>query len=98
MMTPSARVAIRQVLGQMDMLRATDNAALLQTAAKADHDDDDDDGDAAADTQRADPPATTTTTTPGVPTPPVPKDRVVKRLDITVRSLAVPSDILRCRL
>merc|ERR1719158_1121828 len=45
MMTPSARAAIRQVLGQMDMLRAKDGAALLQKVAKSDHDDDDDDSD-----------------------------------------------------
>merc|ERR1719482_1331177 len=42
-MTPSARAAIRQVLGQMDMLRAKDGAAMLQKVAKSVHDDDDDD-------------------------------------------------------
>merc|ERR1719238_2571084 len=98
MMTPSARAAIRQVLGQMDMLRAKDNAALLQKMVKADREGDDDDDDAAADTQRADPPATTTTTTPGVPTPPVPKDRVVKRLDITVGSVKCPTEPPDCGL
>merc|ERR1719197_2094775 len=45
MMTPSARAAIRQVLGQMDMLRAKDGAALLQKVSKSDHDDDDDSDD-----------------------------------------------------
>merc|ERR1719238_841929 len=111
MMTPSARAAIRQVLGQMDMLRAKDNAALLQKAVKADHDDDDDDEDDDAapkvqvpkvlsslgvSTQKADPP--TTTTTPGIPTPPVPKDRVVKRLDITVGHMKCPMTPPDCGL
>merc|ERR1719454_1214538 len=35
MMTPSARAAVRQVLGVMDMMRAKEGAALLQEAAKA---------------------------------------------------------------
>merc|ERR1719238_347373 len=114
MMTPSARAAIRQVLGQMDMLRAKDNAALLQKVVKADHDhddddDDDDDGDASPKVQvpkvlsslgvatsKEDPP--TTTTTPGIPTPPVPKDRVVKRLDITVGSVKCPTEPPDCGL
>merc|ERR1719258_527533 len=84
MMTPGARVAIRQVLGQMDMLRAKDGAALLQQAAKSNHDDDDDDDiDADGAAPKAEVPkvlsalgvkvgkqdATTTTTTRGIPTP-----------------------------
>merc|ERR1719421_2494774 len=96
----------------MDMLRAKDNAALLQKVVRADHDDDDDDdddGDAAPNvhvpkvlsslgvaTRKADP--VTTTTTPGIPTPPVPKDRVVKRLDITVGSVKCPTEPPDCGL
>merc|ERR1719217_988898 len=41
MMTPSARAAIRQVLGQMDVLRAKDEAAFLQEAAAKSVGDDD---------------------------------------------------------
>merc|ERR1719443_2343537 len=112
MMTPSARAAIRQVLGQMDMLSAKNDAAMLQKVAKMDHDeedDDDDDEDATpkvqvpklinslgAETRKADP--VTTTTTPGIPTPPVPKERVVKRLDITVGSVKCPTDPPDCGL
>merc|ERR1719390_96247 len=112
-MTPSARAAIRQVLGQMDMLRAKDAAAMLQKVAKSVHDDDDDDDtdddDAAPKlqvpkvlsslgvaTRKED--ATTTTTTPGIPTPPVPKDPVVKRLDITVGSVKCPTEPPDCGL
>merc|ERR1719421_13780 len=96
----------------MDMLRAKDNAALLQKVVRADHDDDDDDdddGDAAPNvhvpkvlsslgvaTRKADP--VTTTTTPGIPTPPVPKDRVVKRLDIAVGSVKCPTEPPDCGL
>merc|ERR1719443_1342807 len=113
MMTPSARAAIRQILGQMDMLRAKDGAAMLQKVAKSvddDDDDDDSDEDGAAPksqvtsslsslgvaNQKADP--TTTTTTPGIPTPPVPKDRVVKRLDITVGHMKCPMTPPDCGL
>merc|ERR1719324_1563639 len=113
MMTPGARAAIRQVLGQMDMLRAKDGAALLQQAAKSDHDDDDDDDiDADGAAPKAEVPkvlsalgvkvgkqdATTTTTTQGIPTPPVPKDPVVKRLDITVGSVKCPMTPPDCGL
>merc|ERR1719230_1857503 len=76
MMTPSARAAVRQVLGVMDMVRAKEGAALLQKAAKAAQDDDDDasgDDNATAAADAAEDPTTTTTTTPGIPTPPVPK-------------------------
>merc|ERR1719460_1936750 len=45
MMTPSARAAVRQVLGVMDMLRAKEGAALLQKAAKAAEHEDEDDSD-----------------------------------------------------
>merc|ERR1719265_684036 len=38
---------------------------------------------------KADP--TTTTTTQGIPTPPVPKQRVVKRLDVTVGYMKCPT-------
>merc|ERR1719265_587586 len=82
MMTPSARAAVRQVLGVMDMVRAEDGAALLQKAAKAaEHEDEDDSGDdnATATADAAEDPTTTTSTTPGIPTPPVPKQKVVKR-------------------
>merc|ERR1719421_415212 len=113
MMTPTARAAIRQVLGQMDMLRAKDGAALLQKEAKSvddDDSDDDSDEDGAAPkskvtsvlsslgvaSRKADP--TTTTTTPGIPTPPVPKDRVVKRLDITVGHMKCPMTPPDCGL
>merc|ERR1719389_1581553 len=74
-----------------------------------DDDDDDDDGNASPKVQvpkvlsslgvatlKADPP--TTTTTPGIPTPPVPKDRVVKRLDITVGSVKCPTEPPDCGL
>jgi len=114
MMTPGARAAIRQVLGQMDMLRAKDGAALLQQAAKSDHDDDDDDDiDADGAAPKAEVPkvlsalgvkvgkhdaTTTTTTTQGIPTPPVPKDPVVKRLDITVGSVKCPTEPPDCGL
>merc|ERR1719390_6537 len=113
-MTPSARAAIRQVLGQMDMLRAKDGAALLQQAAKSNHDDDDDDDiDADGAAPKAQVPkvlsslgvavgkvdaTTTTTTTQGIPTPPVPKDPVVKRLDITVGSVKCPTEPPDCGL
>merc|ERR1719390_272152 len=113
-MTPSARAAIRQVLGQMDMLRAKDAAAMLQKVAKSVHDDDDDDDtdddDAAPKLQvpkvlsslgvatRKEDATTTTTTTPGIPTPPVPKDPVVKRLDITVGSVKCPTEPPDCGL
>merc|ERR1719421_567380 len=96
----------------MDMLRAKDNAALLQKVVRADHDDDDDDDDdgnaspkvqvpkvlssLGVATSKEDPP--TTTTTPGIPTPPVPKDRVVKRLDITVGSVKCPTEPPDCGL
>merc|ERR1719443_1278673 len=111
MMTPSARAAIRQILGQMDLLRARDGAAMLQKVAKSvDDDDDDSDEDDASPkaqvtsalsslgvaTRKADP--TTTTTTPGIPTPPVPKDRVVKRLDITVGHMKCPMTPPDCGL
>merc|ERR1719265_2145327 len=45
---------------------------------------------------KADP--TTTTTTPGIPTPPVPKARVVKRLDITVGYMKCPTTPPDCGL
>merc|ERR1719443_1799984 len=85
---------------------------MLQKVAKMDHDeedDDDDDEDATPKVQvpkllnalgveirKADP--VTTTTTPGIPTPPVPKERVVKRLDITVGSVKCPTDPPDCGL
>jgi len=97
MMTPSARAAVRQVLGVMDMLRAKEGAALLQEAAKAagrgDEDASDDEDSAAAED-----PTTTTTTTAGIPTPPVPKERVVKRLDVTVGYMKCPTTPPDCGL
>merc|ERR1719265_1159390 len=45
---------------------------------------------------KADP--TTTTTTPGIPTPPVPKERVVKRLDVTVGYMKCPTTPPDCGL
>merc|ERR1719174_923421 len=41
MMTPSARAAIRAILGRMDMVRANQGAALLQQEARSAPDDDD---------------------------------------------------------
>merc|ERR1719327_1537472 len=83
-MTPSARAAIREGLGQMDMLRAKEGADRLKKVAKADHDDDDDDATPKAQVAQVlsslgvvtkkEAQTPTTTTTPGVPTPPVPKD------------------------
>merc|ERR1712225_95198 len=96
------------------MLRAKDAAAMLQKVAKSVHDDDDDDDtdddDAAPKLQvpkglsslgvatRKEDATTTTTTTPGIPTPPVPKDPVVKRLDITVGSVKCPTEPPDCGL
>merc|ERR1719163_1667365 len=53
MMTPSARAAIRAILGRMDMVRANQGAALLQQEARSvpeddDSSDDDTDGDEAS--------------------------------------------------
>merc|ERR1719240_2530069 len=113
MMTPTARAAIRQVLGQMDMLRAKDGAALLQKEAKSvddDDSDDDSDEDGAAPkskvtsvlsslgvaTRKEYP--VTTTTTPGIPTPPVPKDSVVKMLELTVGYTKCPMTPNDCGL
>jgi len=101
MMTPSARAAVRQVLGVMDMVRAKEGAALLQKAAKAaEHEDEDDSGDdnATATADAAEDPTTTTSTTPGIPTPPVPKQRVVKRLDVTVGYMKCPTTPPDCGL
>merc|ERR1719238_2407090 len=95
MMTPSARAAVRQVLGAMDMLRAKEGAALLQEAAKAAGRGDED---ASDDEDAAEDPTTTTTTTAGIPTPPVPKERVVKRLDITVGYMKCPTTPPDCGL
>merc|ERR1719327_1735715 len=97
MMTPSARAAVRQVLGVMDMVRAKEGAALLQKAAKAaEHEDEDDSGD--DDDGEAAQATTTTTTTQGIPTPPVPKQRVVKRLDVTVGYMKCPTTPPDCGL
>jgi prolyl-tRNA synthetase len=95
MMTPSARAAVRQVLGVMDMLRAKEGAALLQEAAKAAGRGDED---ASDDEDAAEDPTTTTTTTAGIPTPPVPKERVVKRLDVTVGYMKCPTTPPDCGL
>merc|ERR1719399_147506 len=84
---------------------------MLQKVAKSvdDDDDDSDEDDASPKAQvtnalsslgvadrKADP--TTTTTTPGIPTPPVPKERVVKRLDITVGHMKCPTEPPDCGL
>merc|ERR1719235_975962 len=52
MMTPSARAAIRAILGRMDMVRANQEAALLQQEARSAPDNDDDD-DGSSDEDRA---------------------------------------------
>jgi hypothetical protein len=100
LMTPGARAAVRQVLAYMDLVRAKEGAVLLQEAAKSSHEDDDvgdADGDSASEDDGAATTATTTTTA-GAPTPPVPKDRVVKRLDITVGSMKCPTEPPDCGL
>merc|ERR1719456_1835479 len=77
------------------MLRAKEGAAMLQEAAKAAKHEDEDDS---TDDDRGEDATTTTTTTPGLPTPPVPKDRVVKRLDVTVGSVKCPTEPPDCGL
>merc|ERR1719313_3204596 len=52
MMTPSARAAIRAILGRMDLVRANQGAALLQQEARSAPDNDDDD-DGSSDEDRA---------------------------------------------
>merc|ERR1719443_2445026 len=85
---------------------------MLQKVAKMDHDEEDDDDDDDDGTRKVQVPKlltslgveirkedpVTTTTTPGIPTPPVPKERVVKRLDITVGSVKCPTDPPDCGL
>jgi len=110
-MTPSARAAVRDLLGHMMTASAQNAAALLQKAAKAEKaheddsgDDDHDDGvtdmpqvalnvlgvsDSGDETE--DKPKKSKTTTAGLPTPPVPKVKVVKRLDATVGSTRCPN-------
>merc|ERR1719388_317662 len=84
----------------MDLVRAKEGAVLLQEAAKSSHEDDDvgdADGDSAGEDDGAATTATTTTTA-GAPTPPVPKDRVVKRLDITGGQFSCKSGPVDCGL
>merc|ERR1719355_322301 len=84
---------------------------MLQKVAKSVHDDDDDDTDDDDAAPKLQVPkvlsslgvavgkvdaTTTTTTTQGIPTPPVPKDPVVKRLDITVGSVKCPTEPPDC--
>merc|ERR1719443_2008384 len=85
---------------------------MLQKVAKMDHDEEDDDDDDDDGTRKVQVPKVlsslgvatrkedpvTTTTTPGIPTPPVPKERVVKRLDITVGSMKCPTEPPDCGL
>merc|ERR1719443_2662539 len=85
---------------------------MLQKVAKMDHDEEDDDDDDDDGTRKVQVPKVlsslgvatrkedpvTTTTTPGLPTPPVPKDRVVKRLDVTVGHTKCPTEPPDCGL
>merc|ERR1719316_921430 len=114
MMTPSARAAVRQVLARVDMVRANHDVALLQEATQsAQADDGDAGGDAtseesasqngdneskvlsALEEQQPSPPPPKKD---AMPTPPVPKEKVVKRLDITVGYVKCPTEPPDCGL
>merc|ERR1719388_775668 len=113
MMTPSARAAVRQVLARVDMVRANQGVALLQEATQSAQDDDGDaSGDgpseesasqkgdkeskalSALEERQPSPPPPKKS----VPTPPVPKEKVVKRLDITVGGVKCPTEPPDCGL
>jgi len=113
MMTPSARAAVRQVLARVDMVRANQGVALLQEATQSAQDDDGDasgdgpseesasqNGDkeskalSALEERQPSPPPPKKS----VPTPPVPKEKVVKRLDITVGYVKCPTEPPDCGL
>merc|ERR1719424_2371777 len=83
----------------MDMVRAKEGAALLQADAKsAEHEDEEGDDSGDDNNTMAEDPTTTTTTTKGIPTPPVPKDRVVKRLDVRIAGIKCPTEPPDCGL
>merc|ERR1719420_740136 len=110
-MTPSARAAVRDLLGHMMTASAQNAAALLQKAAKAEKAHEDGSGDDDHDygvtdmpqvalnvlgvsdsgDETEDKPKKSKTPTAGLPTPPVPKVKVVKRLDATVGSTRCPN-------
>jgi len=108
LMTPSARAAVREVLARIDMVRANRGAVLLQEAARSAHDGDDDGGSSGVDEDDTSPPQAMSTlevaqpTPPASkdaqPTPPVPKERVVKRLDVTVGHKKCPTEPPDCGL